>query len=246
MRATVEAFIISWNEEKLIPHTLNYYSSFCNKITLLDNHSTDRTVAIAKEMLPEIDVVYWDTGCQYREDLLLNVKNNCWKQSKADYVIVCDTDEFLFADDMAGQIDRMLDKKVILPVVSGYNMGSADFPGDYTRPIYKQVAYGIRDRKFDKQIIFNPRELAEINYGPGSHSCDPVFKREKLLDQIVDFKLLHFKYLSKQYLYEKHGSYATRMSDYSMNNGYGAEYMEGREYIDECFKHIDRYLYKVV
>ena len=44
----IYAYILCWNEEKILPFTLDHYSHFFDKIYLLDNHSTDRSVEIAK------------------------------------------------------------------------------------------------------------------------------------------------------------------------------------------------------
>lgn len=37
----IHAHILAWNEEKILPFTLDYYSSFCEKIFIHDNMSTD-------------------------------------------------------------------------------------------------------------------------------------------------------------------------------------------------------------
>src|SRR6187399_3504250 len=157
MRPAVDAYIICWNEEKIIRHTLNHYSSFCRKITLLNNFSSDNTIGVAKRYFPDIDVVDFDTNNEHRDDVLLEVKNNCWKKSTADYVIVCDTDEFLYAPDIDGQLSMLLEHKVVLPLVMGFNMGAREFPANFDIPIYQQVTTGVRERLFDKQIIFSPR-----------------------------------------------------------------------------------------
>ena len=246
MKINVEAFILCWNEELIIRHTLRHYASFCTNITLLDNNSTDQTVPIVRKEFPEVRVVPFDTNNEIREDMILDLKNNCWKESKADYVIVCDTDEFLYAGDMLSQLQALYEKKVIMPVVIGYNMGSLKFPGNNSAPLYKQVRTGIRDSRFDKQIIFSRRRVSEINYAPGCHVCNPVFKRKRPRDQVVLFNLLHFKYLGREYLYKKHAEYARRMSRFNIEHGYWEEHLEGRKHIDQCFELIDHHLYRVI
>lgn len=246
MTPLIDAFIICWNEEKIIRHTLNHYSSFCRKISLLDNYSSDNTVDLVKKYFPKVEVVHFDTNNEHRDDILLELKNNFWKKSDADYVIVCDTDEFLYSEHMRESLDRLSASKIILPVVIGYNMGSLEFPENYAIPIYEQVKKGIRDREFDKQIIFSPLGIAEINYRTGAHVCFPEFKAPPLVDDIVSFKLLHYKFLSKEYLYKKHEAYNRRLSEYNLRNKFGWEYTEGREYIDENYSRIDKHLYKVV
>jgi glycosyltransferase involved in cell wall biosynthesis len=246
MKVDVEAFIICWNEEDIILHTLNHYASFCRRITLIDNQSTDDTIDLVRENFPETIIETFDSNNEIRDDLYLNIKNSCWKESTMDYVIVCDTDEFLFADNMVEQLARAKANKVVMPVVSGYDMGASQFPRNYQAPIYQQVTHGVRSRNYDKQIIFNPREVAEINFTAGAHTCNPEFRGTNLVDNIVEFKLLHFKYLGKEYLYKKHEAYAKRLSALNISLNFGSHYLGGREHVDECFASIDTHLYKVV
>ena len=54
----IDAYIVCWNEEKLLPFTLDYYSSFCDTIHLLDNHSSDDSLKIAATY-PKVKVTQW-------------------------------------------------------------------------------------------------------------------------------------------------------------------------------------------
>lgn len=246
MLTSVEAFIICWNEEEIIRHTLNHYSKFCKKITLIDNYSADRTVEIAKDVFPEINVLQFDTNNEIRDDILTEVKNNCWKNSDSDYVIVCDSDELLYTRNITEQLSELKANNVALPIVIGYNMGAKEFPSDYQKPIYEQIVYGSRSTLYDKQIIFSPQMVKDINFGPGCHTCNPVFKIPRLKDSIVEFKLLHYKYLGKDYVYRKHGLYADRLSRTNIKNNWGLQYLDGDSHVNECFSLMDRHLYKVV
>jgi len=242
----IEAFILCYNEERMIRHTLNHYTKFCERITIIDNNSTDDSINLAKKHYPNVNVEFFDSGGQYREDLQINIRNNCWKNSRADYVIVCDMDEFLYAPNIRQQLTLMKENDVIIPIVYGYNMVSETFPGSYETDITEQVKVGFRERFLDKSIIFNPSLVKEINYGPGSHFCQPILTVENRIDQLVDFKLLHYKFLSKEYLYNKHTNYAERMSEINKQRGFGREYLLGAKYIDDTFRIVDKYLYKII
>lgn len=213
---------------------------------MIDNGSTDGTIDIVRQFFPAVRVEFFGRDQDMREDTQVEVKNRCWKNSTADFVVVCDTDEFLYADDLESRLDRLRRENITLPVITGYNMGTLDFPTDYTIPIYRQVTTGIRDRQFDKQILFNPRNVEEINYGPGCHFCDPVIHNSNLREPIIDFKLLHFKFLGKEYLYKKHAGYARRLSRFNIEHGYGVEYLDGKEYIETCYKKLDGHMYEVI
>lgn len=242
----IDAFIICWNEERIIRHTLNHYSSFCSKITLLDNCSSDNTRDLVKKYFPQVEIVDFDTKNEHREDVLLELKNNFWKKSNADYVIVCDTDEFLYSENMQDNLIKLSAGRIILPLIIGFNMGSLEFPENYDIPIFDQVGKGVRDRGFDKQIIFSRRGVSEINYEMGAHSCFPQFKESALVDEVVFFKLLHYKFLSKEYLYKKHAAYDSRLSEFDKKNKIGSAYTEGAEYIDKSYKWLEKHLYKVI
>ena len=57
----IHAYIIAYNEEKLLPFTLDYYSTFCEKIFVYDNMSTDSSDNIYKKY-PKVTVVKWDSN----------------------------------------------------------------------------------------------------------------------------------------------------------------------------------------
>jgi glycosyltransferase involved in cell wall biosynthesis len=51
-RATVDVFVLCWNEEKMLTHFVNHYRDNFNvqNITVIDNQSTDDSVQIAKNL----------------------------------------------------------------------------------------------------------------------------------------------------------------------------------------------------
>lgn len=241
----IEAFILCFNEEKMIEHTLNYYSTFCDKINVIDNQSTDQSIQIVEEKFPNVNVIELDTDGEYREDVQIHIRNTCWKNSEADYVIMCDMDEFLYDENLSLKLKMLKEKNITIPVVSGYNMVSDSFPQNYKTSIVNQVVNGVRDRTFDKSIIFSPKDIVSMNFGPGSHYCHPELIESKT-DPLLEFKLLHFKYIGKKYLYDKHESYSSRMSEINKKNKFGFEYDLGKEHIDKVYKNLNNYKYKVV
>lgn len=241
---TIEAFFLCFNESKMIEHTLNYYTKFCDKITVIDNQSTDNSVAIVKEKFPDVVIEELDTGGEYREDIQIDIRNNRWKSSEADYVIMADMDEFIVDTDLVGKLKEMKHQKVAIPKVIGYNMFSETFPADYNTLIIDQVTQRFRDRIFDKKIIFSPKWVTEMNFGPGSHFCLPEYKKGIDLQKRHSFELtlLHFKFLGKAYLYEKHNSYANRMSEVNRTRRYGKQYELGNAHVDSAFDKIKKHL----
>ena len=90
----VEVHIVTYNEERILPWTLRHYGTFAARIVVHDSFSTDRTREIAWKAGAE--VIDWDTVGQVNDQLLSELKNSCWLGTKAQWVIVCDADEFLW------------------------------------------------------------------------------------------------------------------------------------------------------
>lgn len=242
---TIELYLLCFNEQKMIPHTLNYYSHFCSQITIFDNDSSDDSVKLIQNFDKNIIIKRLDTNGEHREDILRETRNSCWKGSTADYVIVCDMDEFLYHESLLEKLAEAKEKKVAIPIVVGYNMRANQYPENYSKLITEQVQHGVKDRRFDKSIVFDPKQVKNINFRPGSHLCYPEFYKDLVVDDLVEFKLLHYKYLDRDYLYSRHQEYSKRLSSINRENKWGIEYLDGNKHIDEVCDS-SHYLIKVV
>ena len=60
-----------------------------------DNFSDDGSRQLI-EACPNAVLMSYDSGGEYSERILQRLKNNCWKWSTADWVIVCDVDELVY------------------------------------------------------------------------------------------------------------------------------------------------------
>jgi len=242
----IDAFIFCYNEEKMIRHTLDHYSSFCDRITIMDNYSNDETITIITNEYQNVKITSFETNNQCREDIQTNLKNNCWKKSKADYVIVCDMDELLYSDNFNLALEKLNKYKPSVCSVIGYEMFSKKFPRNYNKSIIKQIKYGIRNYMFDKTILFSPKYVKEINYDYGAHTCNPKFKNKYRKNPLVEFKLLHYKYLDRKALIDKHKKYACRLSDINIKREWGVEYLDGENHINDKFKKAKKHAFKII
>jgi len=243
----IDAFILCYNELNIIRHTLNHYSRFCNQITILDNQSNDGCLAVLKKEYPKVKVKSFNSNDEQRENLLTQIRNDSWKNSTADYVIVCDMDELLYHEKLEHFFYELAKHEPAMVSVIGYEMYSKKFPFNYDKSILSQVKYGCRNYRFDKSILFNPKKIKEINFDYGSHSCNPIFYKKQIKDNyLAEIKLLHYKYIGEEELIEKHLIYGKRLSAINLKNKWGIEYLEGKKHIQNMFNHAEKYSVKII
>ena len=218
---TVDLYVLCWNEEKILPYFLKYYEQFVDRIIVIDNESTDNSIKLIKEN-PKTVIETYKTNSQIRDDAYIEIKNNVWKKSTADIVIVCDMDEFLYHPNLKQYIQDFHDSEysVVHPV--GYDMITNDFNFDYSKQLTELVTEGYVNHYFDKMVMFKRQSIQSINYGYGCHYAAPNGS-VKIKDS-DDLKLLHFKRLGREYYISKMESYKNRVSDFNIKNNLGFEY----------------------
>jgi glycosyltransferase involved in cell wall biosynthesis len=205
---------VCFNEEKLLPFFLDYYARWASKIVIWDNFSNDATVAVARAFdKTEVVVRQFDTGNEFREDVNRQIKNTCWKDERADWIIVCDVDEFLHVEDLPDFLARRGDFAVFRPL--GYNMVSTDFPSASGGLITGQIKRGSRDDNYSKMVLFDPTRVETMDYSVGAHRARPIGRGSVGIFDARYFagelKLLHYKNISFAYRYSKNLEYAARV-----------------------------------
>ena len=156
----IHAHILAFNEEKILPFTLDYYSSFCKKIFIYDNMSTDSSDEIYGQY-PKVIVKKWNSNNEINELNYIEIKNTAYKISrndKADWVIVCDCDEFLYHPTLLEKLESYKRLGVTVPLVNGHDMVSEKFPEYDGGFITEKIKTGSDVYEpFCKKIIFNPK-----------------------------------------------------------------------------------------
>lgn len=230
----VHYYAVCWNEEAMLPFMFDYYEQFVDRFTIYDNYSDDNSKNIIRSH-PNTEIIPFRTD-GFNDTVHNDIKNNCWKQSrgKADYVIVCDTDEFIYHCDIHQAITQLKCDKYSIVKPYGYNMYSTNYPVyDSQHLLTDQVKRGIRVPMFDKCILFDPHAIVEINYKPGAHECHPWGRVKKYRNE--DIKLLHYKNIGLEQLLERNRAYASRLSKENTEKGYGAEYLKKEQLIIQEF-----------
>ena len=238
----VHYYAVCWNEERMLSFMFMHYGCFVDRFIIYDNHSEDNSEAIIHSH-PNTHIIKFQTE-GFNDQIHNDIKNNCWKRSrgKADFVIVCDMDEFLYHPDLQSALSEMRKNGQTIVKPLGYNMYSSDEPAKGI-PLTTQVPCGVRDQWFDKCILFDPHSIVEINYKPGAHECHPV---GKVIWNKNDFKLLHYKNIGLEQLLARYRAYAARLSKENIENNYGTTYMQKEQFTIQEFKENEQKATKII
>jgi glycosyltransferase involved in cell wall biosynthesis len=250
----VWAYVIAWNEELMLPYYLRHYSTFCDKIIVYDNMSTDSTRMIAESYGDLVEVVPFDSGEEFNDYVHIELKRNSLKNAKgnADFVILCDCDEFVFHKDIRSFLNDNKDCSVFYP--AGFQMISDDFPKDLEGQLYDYVQWGEPSPWYTKPMIINLNVIDDVNWVEGAHELDPnlnlgsfwhpvpedirpigeykehVWGKWQKMWEILDtfnskpLKMLHYKYLGADYVSNRYKLYAKKMSKENHDNNIGMHY----------------------
>jgi hypothetical protein len=237
----IHGYFLCYNEEYILPHLLRYYLTFCEKIFILDNQSTDKSHEIIKSF-PNTEIIPYYSNNQVRDDIYLDLKNNMWKQSvgEADYVIVGDADEFLFHENMIEFLTNSFKEGITIFKPEGYHMiGDEDLVLTSDDNIFEKVTEGIIGSSNDKLMLFDCNKIIEINYSFGCHIANPVGNIKYSNDK--DLKMLHYKYLGLKDFIPKQKLRGERLSSFNKERGLGSYYLyDAKKHIDEYKTFIEK------
>ena len=204
MNVRVALFIFTWNDELMIGPAILFYRSVLGNgvdITVVDNESYDKTTTICKRM--RVRVQSYGTNNLHDDVTLRKMKNECWKGSDADWVIVVDADEWVDVSqkDLAGYTKR----GVTIVEPKGFEMVSES---DTTNLF--SLRHSVRNTLYDKPCIFDHRAIVDICFTTGCHDARPVerggdvhwWNVMKGL-RIQRPTLYHMKYYSLAYLLDR-------------------------------------------
>jgi len=208
----IEAFIIMYNEAEILPLVIKHYKKFCDRLTFFDNYSSDNSQQIAESM--GCDVKKFGQPGVLDDQAYLDVKNHCWKNSDADWVIVCDADEILNPVPSDSKVYPTIFK------TRGWNIYSNDMPKDSLL----DITTGYEFHNYSKSIMFSPKDIKEMNYEPGAHKCNPI---GNIVYSEETFDLLHYKNIGGvERLLKRNQEYRNRMSYQNKKMGWGIHYYD--------------------
>lgn len=228
-RPIIHYYAVCWNEEKILPWMFNHYGDFVDYFFIYDNYSSDNTEQIVRNSSKTTLIKFGHEG-RFNDADNQAVKNQCWKRSrgKADLVVVCDMDEFLYHQELTVVLQRICERKVSFPTTVGYEMYSDRMPEyDGVNHLPDLVKEGERSDWLDKHIIFDPHRIVDINFDPGAHHANPtgIVNRGNI---DTELKVLHYKYLGLDYLLDRYQQLGERLSSYNIQNDLGTHYLAKR------------------
>jgi glycosyltransferase involved in cell wall biosynthesis len=227
----VETFIITWNREDTIHLTVNHYSKL-GRVIVYDNYSDDNTVKICKALGAEVRTFGREGVLD--DQAYKDLKNNCWKGSQADWVIVVDDDEILYGKHIYVSLINLRNDGFSIIKPQGYSMFSNEMPVDD----WTDIKTGIKDDKYSKLCCFNPSMIQEIGYEYGCHTHMNGYPKGNI-KIFYGLSLLHYNCVGgAERMIKRHQQYEPRRqkSIVNMRWNLGAEYGYSPESKIEWFK----------
>lgn len=174
-KTDVNIFLLCYNEEILISETINHYK-YCLpncKITILDNHSTDKSVDIARKN--GCTIISWGETEEIDDYKYTELKNNIWKNINNGWIIVCDMDEWLCVT--TDQLEKEKENKTTFLGTYGYHMVS-----NSKCPLLSDInLHSINEGVYwrFKPMCFLRPEIKETNFNIGisSHNIKGQLKK---------------------------------------------------------------------
>lgn len=228
-RPVVHLYAPCWNEERIIPYFLAHYEPFVDEFYVYDKGSTDSTrQRLAR--CPKVTLVPTAGGREYDEGRNLRIKNHAWKASagRADFVVVCDMDEFLYHPHLDVLLALMKAHGYTVLKPHGYQMAAERLPEFDGTPITTLVTSGMDVAShYSKTMLFDPNWVAEIHFSPGGHCSRPNGRVKTFHSSHA--KLLHYKYVDRGEILRKLGSYRENLSAESRAQGWARHYQRTDE-----------------
>ena len=219
----ITVYTLTYNEALLIQFMIDHYRTRfpgC-RIVVYDNISTDNTVKIA--LANGCEVIPYDTGGQLQDSRYIEIKNNCWKDAKTDWVLVCDLDELLDINEAELKEEGKIGASIIRSEC--YDMINMEDNLDIVG-----MKYGVRSPMPGKFCLFNNKLISDINYSPGAHECHPT---GTVVYSKKSYKLYHYGSVNENLTIEKFRIYKVRLSPENLKNGWSTHYLMTPDQIRE-------------
>ena len=196
----INVFLLCFNESSLLLHVINHYKKYLPscKITIYDNESTDNSVELAKSY--GCNVVSWNSNNIFDEYMQVNLRNNIWKNIKLGWIIMADMDEFLCVTEE--ELIKEMSLGTTMLKIKGYDMIGESDTLDLSDIDLQDIKKYVDNNYESKNLCFLRDKIINMNYGIGSHTCNPT-SNDKIIYSSYVYKNKHMNMLGLKYLTNK-------------------------------------------
>jgi hypothetical protein len=205
-----------YNESEMLPHFVRHYEGVVDRFVFFDGMSTDGTRESIAAM-PNAALHDADTGGRIDDGANISVKNTAYRMyPDSDWFIVVDVDEFLHHRDLRGLLSEYDERGITISKCEGWDMIGDGLEGmPVGSKLTDWIKLGVRNpAHMDKCALFKP--CVSPCYEPGAHRCSPV---GRVVMAQYDVRLLHYKYLSLEWV--QHKAATCRLSENNHRHGWG-------------------------
>lgn len=236
----IEVHLLTHDDEQMTEWSLRHYARFATDIVVHDGGPTGATsraaIAAVYKAFPTgpcISWLFWDTAGELNDSLARDLKNSCWRDSDADWVIVADMDELVWARDLRAFLEAKQQAGAVLLRPRGFEMFSdrwheaSEFPEMQITELAPNGAPD--DTWYAKPVVFSPKVVAESGFGIGAHESDPVLRDGRRFHVGRDWPcceglaLLHYKSIfgGLDRIAARYDATRERLSLANVRNGWG-------------------------
>jgi hypothetical protein len=244
-RMKIEVHLLTHDGElgQMLEWSLRHYLAFADKVVVHDGgpmgKSADWIKVVERDGLPifkcPVEVKPWETSGELNDDLARKLKNECWRGTDADWVIVADMDELVWSPlGMRRRLAQAREAGAAVLRPRGFEMFSDHWfdANDYASvtQITDLVPFGSPDDKwYAKPIVFSPKLVADSGFGIGAHESRPVLKDGRVFHCGPDWPfaerlaLLHYKSIfgGLERIAARYDATRKRLSAVNLRQGWG-------------------------
>ena len=196
----VTVYILCFNEENIIDFVIGSYRKLfpACKIIIYDNESTDSSVQKAKDLGCEVRI--FSTGNKLNEMKLTELRNSVWKDADTPWVIMCDMDEIITANE--NDLKEEMEKGTTILSIKGYDIiGSSNEENlSNIKNSMNKLTNSSPSEGETKNICFRRDKIEDMNYALGAHTNRPVAKSgAEIKHSEKVYSLYHYKNLGEKY-----------------------------------------------
>ena len=217
---SLHVYLLCHNEEVLLPHAIEHYRRRVPGVTftILDNESSDASVAIARELGCEVHT--FKTGNKLNDDVLRDLKNSVWLERTEGWVIVADMDEWLCVT--AEDLEREGRAGTTILHTFGLNVFGNSASTTLDDVDLHALNTGQPHPPESKAICFRRPQISAMNYNPGAHKCAPGGDVRWSKRTYV---LKHMAWLGRPFIVEKYQKRYARGKEQQLR-GLGTHYTD--------------------